>query len=131
MMRRTTGLALAALALTVTSACGGSSSDDDDASAAKTSSSPTAAAPSATTPAPAVESVSPDERPSTKQLSETLKAAGLPAKQATCFSKALDKSKLPDELLAALVNRDEKYKPSAKETSTYQKIAQDAAASCA
>ncbi|WP_168217172.1 hypothetical protein [Aeromicrobium chenweiae] len=135
-MRRTIGLALAGLALTVTSACGGSSSDEDAAKDTKTSSSPsasspTSAAPSATTPAPPVKSVDPNKRPTTKQLTATLKGAGLTDKQATCFSKQLEDSSLSDKLLAALVNRDGTYKPSQKETATYQKIAQEAATTCA
>ncbi|MRJ76825.1 hypothetical protein GEV29_09775 [Aeromicrobium sp. SMF47] len=136
MMRRTIGLALATLALTVTSACGGSSSDGDKdaASDAKTSSTPSASSPSpsagsATTPAP-VKSVDPNKRPTAKQLAETLKSAGLTEKQATCFSKQLVDSSLSDKLLAALVNRDGSYKPSAKETAAYQKIAQGAATTC-
>lgn len=137
MMRRTIGLALAALALTVTSACGGSSSDDDKdaASDAKTSStpsasSPTSAAPSETTPAPPAKTVDPDKRPTAAQLAETLKTAGLTEKQATCFSKQLEESSLSDKLLAALVNRDGSYKPTSKETATYQEIAQKAATTC-
>lgn len=131
MMRRTTGLALAALALTITSACGGSSSDGDTAGDTKTSSAPTSAAPSDATPDAPVESVDPDERPSVKQLTATLKTAGLTDKQAGCFGEKLDDSKLPDELLAALVNRDVKYKPSTKDTKAYQDIAASAAKDCA
>jgi hypothetical protein len=101
-MRRNVTLALVALGLTLTAACGGGGGDR------------------------------PTTSELSKALTANNNATGttLPKKQADCFAKLLEKSDVSDKTLRALVAADKKYKGSKNDAKALTSVATKAATSC-
>ncbi len=101
MIRRHITLALVALGLTVTAACGGGT---DRPTATELSNSLTS--------------------------KNNVVGATIPKKQADCFSKLLVKSAVSDKTLQALVDGDKKYKGTDKDRKALQAVANKAGTAC-